>query len=137
MLCLSYYCLCLLFNKIGEESRTGSAWNQAGCGGQGGIRRQRGEMAQTMYVHINKWVNKKNIKILKNKGEWWREWIQIWYISCFIRTFIMPQCTPMQPNNKKNNFRGWDVARWYSASLACVRPWVQSQHQKRKDKKKK
>jgi hypothetical protein len=26
MLCLSYYCLCLLFNKIGEEGRTGSAW---------------------------------------------------------------------------------------------------------------
>jgi hypothetical protein len=25
-LCLSYYCLCLLFNKIGEESRTGSSW---------------------------------------------------------------------------------------------------------------
>jgi hypothetical protein len=24
-LCLSY-CLCLLFNKIGEEDRTGSAW---------------------------------------------------------------------------------------------------------------
>jgi hypothetical protein len=23
---LSYYCLCLLFNKIGEEYRTGSAW---------------------------------------------------------------------------------------------------------------
>jgi hypothetical protein len=22
-LCLSYYCLCLLFNKIGEEDRTG------------------------------------------------------------------------------------------------------------------
>jgi hypothetical protein len=26
MLCLSYYCLCLLINKIGEEGRTGSAW---------------------------------------------------------------------------------------------------------------
>jgi hypothetical protein len=25
---LSYYCLYLLFNKIGEEGRTGSAWNQ-------------------------------------------------------------------------------------------------------------
>jgi hypothetical protein len=32
---------------------------------------------------------------------------------------------------------GWDVARWYSAYLACARPWVRSQHQKRKDKKKK
>jgi hypothetical protein len=26
MLCLSYYCLCLLFNKIGKEGRTGSVW---------------------------------------------------------------------------------------------------------------
>jgi uncharacterized membrane protein YbaN (DUF454 family) len=26
MLCLSYYCLCLLFNKIREEGRTGSAF---------------------------------------------------------------------------------------------------------------
>jgi hypothetical protein len=26
MLCLSYYCLCLLFNKSGEKGRTGSAW---------------------------------------------------------------------------------------------------------------
>jgi hypothetical protein len=28
MLCLSYYCLCLLFNKIGEKGRTGSAWKR-------------------------------------------------------------------------------------------------------------
>jgi hypothetical protein len=28
-LCLSYYLLCLLFNKIGEqEGRTGSAWEE-------------------------------------------------------------------------------------------------------------
>jgi hypothetical protein len=45
MLCLSYYCLCLLFNKIGEKGRTGSAWKQEGWGG---------EMAQTMYAHMNK-----------------------------------------------------------------------------------
>jgi hypothetical protein len=25
-LCLCYYLLCFLFNKIGEEGRTGSAW---------------------------------------------------------------------------------------------------------------
>jgi hypothetical protein len=30
MLCLSYYLLCFLFNKIGEESRTGSVWKQGG-----------------------------------------------------------------------------------------------------------
>jgi hypothetical protein len=32
MLYLSYYCLCLLFNKIGEEDRTGSAWMQGEWG---------------------------------------------------------------------------------------------------------
>jgi hypothetical protein len=32
---------------------------------------------------------------------------------------------------------GWDVAWWHSACLACVRPWVRSQHQKRKKKDKK
>jgi hypothetical protein len=30
MLCLSYYCLCLLFNKIEEEGRTGSACKRGG-----------------------------------------------------------------------------------------------------------
>jgi hypothetical protein len=34
MLCLSYYLLCFLFNEIGEEGRTGSAWKHgAGVGG--------------------------------------------------------------------------------------------------------
>jgi hypothetical protein len=28
MLYLSYYWLCLLFNKIGEKGKTGSAWKQ-------------------------------------------------------------------------------------------------------------
>jgi hypothetical protein len=30
MLCLSYYCLRFLFNKIGEEARTGSSWKRGG-----------------------------------------------------------------------------------------------------------
>jgi hypothetical protein len=52
MLSLSYYCLCLLFNKIGEEGRTVSAWKREGWGRRG--REQGEEMAQTMYAHINK-----------------------------------------------------------------------------------
>jgi hypothetical protein len=36
MLCLSYYCLCLLFHKIEEEGRTGSAWKREGLRGEGG-----------------------------------------------------------------------------------------------------
>jgi hypothetical protein len=54
MLCLSYYCLCLLFNKIGEKSRTGSAWKQGGSGereGAGG----RGEKWPKQCMHI--WIN--------------------------------------------------------------------------------
>jgi hypothetical protein len=33
---LSYYLLCFLFNKIGEESGTGSAWKQGVGDGWGG-----------------------------------------------------------------------------------------------------
>jgi hypothetical protein len=54
ILCLSYYCLYLLFNKIREEGRTGSAWKGGRLGGEGGDGRQGGEMAQTMYAHMNK-----------------------------------------------------------------------------------
>jgi hypothetical protein len=35
MLCLSYYPLCFLFNKIGEEGRTCSAWKLGGWGERG------------------------------------------------------------------------------------------------------
>jgi hypothetical protein len=51
MPCLTYYCLCLLFNKISGKGRTGSAWKQGGVGGKWGGGR---EMAQTMYAHMNK-----------------------------------------------------------------------------------
>jgi hypothetical protein len=46
MLCLSYYCLCLLFNKTGEqEGRTGSAWMRS--------------VVQIMCTHVNKCKNNK------------------------------------------------------------------------------
>jgi hypothetical protein len=51
ILCLSYYLLCFLFKKIGEEGRTGSAWKRRGWGRR---TEQGGEMAQTMYAHMNK-----------------------------------------------------------------------------------
>jgi hypothetical protein len=45
-LCLSYYCLFLLFNKTGEEGRTGSAWKRGRwSGGKGEGGEQGGEMA--------------------------------------------------------------------------------------------
>jgi hypothetical protein len=63
MLCLSYYLLCFLFNKIGEEkNRAGSAWKQGGRlegWGREEDRRQGGEVAQTVYTHLNKYRNKK------------------------------------------------------------------------------
>jgi hypothetical protein len=36
MLCLSYYYLYPLFNKIGIKGRTGSAWKRGGGGEEGG-----------------------------------------------------------------------------------------------------
>jgi hypothetical protein len=48
MICVSYYLLCFLFNKIREEGRTGSAQKQA-CG----------EVAQSMYTHVSKCKNNK------------------------------------------------------------------------------
>jgi hypothetical protein len=50
---LSYYLLCLLFNKIGEEGRIGSAWKLRGWVQEGGGRGQ-GERDGPMYVHMNK-----------------------------------------------------------------------------------
>jgi hypothetical protein len=41
MLCLSYYCLCFLFNNIGEEGRKGSAWKRGEWEREGGGRGRR------------------------------------------------------------------------------------------------
>jgi hypothetical protein len=54
MLCISYYCLCPLFNKIGEQGRTGYAWEQGWLGGERRGGWQGVEMAQTMYAYMNK-----------------------------------------------------------------------------------
>jgi hypothetical protein len=51
-LCLSYYYLCLPFNKTGEEGRTGSAWKQ-----EGGVEKEGAgdrEKNGPMYAHMNK-----------------------------------------------------------------------------------
>jgi hypothetical protein len=49
MLCLSYYLLYFLFNKIGEEAE------QVLPGSRGGGREEEG--GQTMYTHMNKCIN--------------------------------------------------------------------------------
>jgi hypothetical protein len=61
-LCLSYYLLYFLFNKIGEEGRIGFAWKW-GFGGVVGW----GKVAQTMYTHVSKYKNDK-IKGEKRRG---------------------------------------------------------------------
>jgi hypothetical protein len=49
MLCLSYYLLCFLFNKITEEEGgTGFAWKWGW---------RVGEVAQTVYTHVSKCKN--------------------------------------------------------------------------------
>jgi hypothetical protein len=44
----------LLFSKIAEKGRIGSAWKRRGLSGEGRNGRQGREMAQTMYAHMNK-----------------------------------------------------------------------------------
>jgi hypothetical protein len=51
---LFLYCLCLLFNKIRDKGRIGSSWKRGAVGREGGGGEQEGEMAQTMYAHVNK-----------------------------------------------------------------------------------
>jgi hypothetical protein len=66
-LCLSYYCLYFLFNKIRDKGRTDSAWKRGVCGGEGRGRYVHtlfGEMAQTMYAHMNKRIKKKHVGFL-------------------------------------------------------------------------
>jgi hypothetical protein len=56
ILCLSYYLLYFLFNKIREEEGgTRSAWKQ----------REEGKVAQTTYTHVNKCKNDKIKKTQK------------------------------------------------------------------------
>jgi hypothetical protein len=70
MLCLSYYCLFLLFNGTEEKHRTGSAWKGEGEWGRVGAGAE-GEMTQTMYARVNKWIiknyNRENISLIFSK----------------------------------------------------------------------
>jgi hypothetical protein len=51
MVCLSFYLLCFVLNKKGEqEGGTGSAWKRVSG---------EGEVAQIMYIHVSKCKNDK------------------------------------------------------------------------------
>jgi hypothetical protein len=75
MICLSYYLLCFLFNKIGEEEgRTGSAWRR-GCGTNS---------VYNVSKHKNHKIkgekkNKQDLKINSEKGE-----EAMWDMSVFL-----------------------------------------------------
>jgi hypothetical protein len=65
--------LFLLFNRTGEKCRTSSAWKCRG-GGAG----QKGEMTQTMYAHVNKWIIKKDA-FMECKAEFTIQNLNQWY----------------------------------------------------------
>jgi hypothetical protein len=44
----------LLFNKIGQKGRKGSAWKRRGWGREKRSGGHREEMTQAMYAHMNK-----------------------------------------------------------------------------------
>jgi hypothetical protein len=54
MLCLFYYILCYLFNKIAEEGRTDYAWKRGWVRGSGVGQGAGGREAQRRYSHMNK-----------------------------------------------------------------------------------
>jgi hypothetical protein len=54
MLCLSYYCLYSFFNKIRDKAEQILPRSEGWWRGEGGGTGQWGEMAQTMYAHMNK-----------------------------------------------------------------------------------
>jgi hypothetical protein len=56
VLCLFYYCSCLLFNKIGEKGRTRSSW-KLGVGGERegmGAGERNGPNNVCTYEYVNK-----------------------------------------------------------------------------------
>jgi hypothetical protein len=54
-ICLSYYLLCFLFNKIREVSTTGLPGSVGtGDGWRGDGWRVSGEVSQTIYTHVSK-----------------------------------------------------------------------------------
>jgi hypothetical protein len=55
------FLLSLVFSSTKLEKRTEQVLpgSKEAWGGEGGGREQEGEMAQTMYAHMNKWINNK------------------------------------------------------------------------------
>jgi hypothetical protein len=78
ILCLSCYLLRFLFNKIAEEGWTGCK----------GGREEGGEMAQTMYAHMNKWINNKKKYYYAQSEKKWNDFsrdrvlrFMVWVVS--------------------------------------------------------
>jgi hypothetical protein len=83
--------------------RTGSACNRGGWEerkGTAGVRGvQGGEMAPTMYMHMNKWIKKKKkemsirTSLIQSVFPWSRKGIYYAYIKCWWGYGIMKHCT--------------------------------------------
>jgi hypothetical protein len=54
MLCLSYYCLCFLFNEIRDKGQNRFCLEGRSMGERGRKWGQGGEMPQTINAHVNK-----------------------------------------------------------------------------------
>jgi hypothetical protein len=52
-------------------------------------------------------------------------------------SYIVRHCLKKKKNTAKYKPRARDIAQWQSACLACIRPWVPSQHCGGEKKKKK
>jgi hypothetical protein len=85
MLCLSYYCLCLFFNKTGEKGRTGSTWKRGGSGEEKGVG-GGGRNGPNNYAHMNK----EKIKSEKNKNKTIGRWMKNPFITFFPNTPLLP-----------------------------------------------
>jgi hypothetical protein len=60
-------------------------------------------MVEILCTHVWKWKNETCLNYSRNggrgdKGEWWRGWIQLWYI---VRTSVNVTMYPQYNNNKK------------------------------------
>jgi hypothetical protein len=62
MLCLSYYVLCFLFNKIRIQETRGQ---KRFCPSAGGQKGEEGKVVQPMYTHLSKCKNDK----IKNENK--------------------------------------------------------------------
>jgi hypothetical protein len=63
----------------------------------------------TLCIHMYKWksetcLNYSGTGAKWEKGEWWKGWIQLWYI---VRTFVKATCTPSEQQKNYSSMTNW------------------------------